>query len=141
MENIEGEAMMTYFKYALGIIRDNRLLVLEEEDEELYLMPGGRPESGENAEQALSRELKEELGVDLNIESLKYIGFFEDAAAGKEDAKVHIELYLGGFSGEMRPCSEVKRLVWFAKDDDWNRLAPVTRNKILPALLHLGLIS
>ncbi len=133
--------MITYFKYALCIIRDNRLLVLEEENQELYLMPGGRPEIGENTGQALSRELKEELGVDLHIESLKYLGSFEDIAAGKEYAKVYIELYLGDFSGEMRPCSEVKRLVWFAKDDDWNRLAPVTRNKILPALLHRGLIS
>ena len=133
--------MNTYFKYALCIIRDNRLLVLEEAEQELYLMPGGRPEIGEDAGKALSRELKEELGVELNIKSLKYLGAFEDVAAGEEDAKVHIELYLGDLLGEMQPCSEVKRLVWFAKNDDWSRLAPVTRNKILPALLQQGIIS
>ena len=133
--------MKTYFKYALCIIRDNRLLVLEESDQELYLMPGGRPEAGESGEQALSREIKEELGVNLATRSLKYLGSFEDVAAGQGDALVHIELYLGDFSGEMKPCSEVERLVWFAKDDDWNRLAPVTRNKILPALLQQGLLT
>ena len=53
--------MKTYFKYALCIIRENRLLVLEEGDQQLYLMPGGRPEAEESLEQALSRELKEEL--------------------------------------------------------------------------------
>ena len=137
----KGDGLKTYFKYALCIIRDNRLLVLEESDQELYLMPGGRPETGESAEQALSRELKEELGVELDVTSLKYLGSFEDMAAGKEEAIVHLELYLGDFLGEMKPSSEVKRLVWFTKSDDWSQLAPVTRNKILPALLQQGLIS
>ncbi len=117
------------------------MLVLEEADQELYLMPGGRPEVGETYEQTLSRELKEELGVELDTKSLRYLGSFEDVAAGKGEARIHIELYLGEFCGEMKPCSEVRRLVWFAKDDDRNRLAPVTRNKILPALLRQGLMS
>ncbi len=133
--------MKTYFKYALCIIRDNRLLVLEEADQELYLMPGGRPEAGEDLPQALSRELNEELGVKLDTTTLRYLGAFEDAAAGREDATVHLELYLGDFTGELKPCSEVKRLVWFDKNDDWTKLAPVTRNKILPALLKQGLIT
>ena len=132
--------MKTYFKYALCIIRDNRLLVLEEVDNELYLMPGGRPEAGESGEQALCRELREELGIDLDTGSLRYLGAFEDVAAGSPDARVHIELYLGDFSGELRPRSEVKRLVWFSRDDDWTKLAPVTKNKILPELLKQGLL-
>ncbi len=133
--------MKNYYKYALCIIRDNCLLVLQESDQELYLLPGGRPEAGETPEQALSRELKEELGIDLEPRSLEYLGPFEDAAAGKEEAMVHIELYLGSFSGKMSPCSEVERLVWFGRDDDRSKLAPVTRNKIIPALLERGLLN
>jgi 8-oxo-dGTP diphosphatase len=133
--------LKTYYKYALCIIRDNRLLVQEEEGETLYLMPGGRPEAGETPEQTLLREIKEELGVELDKNSLRLLGSFEDAAAGRDDAIVHIELYLGDFSGELQPCSEVKRLVWFGKNDDRNKLAPVTQNKILPALLKMGLLS
>ena len=96
--------MKTYFKYALCIIRENRLLVLEEGDQQLYLMPGGRPEAEESLEQALSRELKEELDVELDTGSLRYLGSFEDVAAGKEDAIVHIELYYGDFRGELKPA-------------------------------------
>lgn len=133
--------MKTYFKCALCIIRDNRLLVLKESDQELYLLPGGKPEGNETREEALKRELKEELSINLDTKSLRHLGTFEDVAAGKEDAIVHIELYQGDFSGEMRPSSEVERLVWFGKDDDWSKLAPVTRNKIMPALMKLGLIT
>jgi 8-oxo-dGTP diphosphatase len=132
--------MKVYHKYALCIIRDNRLLVQEEEDQELYLLPGGRPEAGETPEETLRRELKEELGVDLKLETLVYLGAYDDKAAGQDDASIYIDLYSGDFHGELHPCSEVKRLVWFARDDDWNRLAPVTRNKILPALLARNLI-
>jgi 8-oxo-dGTP pyrophosphatase MutT (NUDIX family) len=131
----------TYYKYALCIIRDNRLLVLEEVDNELYLMPGGKPEAGESAEQTLKREIQEELGVDLDTQTLHYLGAFEDVAAGDRDARVHIELYTGDFTGEMKPSSEVTRLVWFSRNDDGAKLAPVTRNKILPALLKQGLLT
>lgn len=134
-------SLKTYFKYALCIIRDSRLLVVKERDMELYLMPGGTPEAGESYAETLRRELKEELNIELDSGSLQHLGAFEDVAAGREDARVHIELYTGDFSGEISPCSEVERLVWFSKDDDWSKLAPVTRNKILPALSKQGLLS
>ena len=132
--------MKIYRKYALCIIRKNRLLVLEEVDNAFYLLPGGRPEGDELPQQALCRELREELGVKVEEESLKRLGMFEDAAAGDESAVVRIELYLGNYSGEPQPCAEVKRLIWFAPSDDAARLAPVTRNKILPELIKLGLL-
>jgi len=133
--------MKTYFKYALCLIRHNRLLVLEEADNAFYLMPGGRPVPGETCAQTLHRELKEELGIALDIKSLNRIGTFEDVAAGDASARVKLELYTGDFHGDLTPRAEVKRLVWFGKDDDQSRLAPVTRNKILPALRQEGLLS
>lgn len=117
------------------------MLVTEETDQDHYLLPGGKPEAGESPEETLKREIKEELGVDLDTRTLRHLGAFEDMAAGKDDAMVHLELYMGAFRGELRPCSEVKRLVWFARNDDWTKLAPVTRNKILPALLQRGLLT
>ena len=133
--------MKTYFKYALCIIRDNRLLALEEADNESYLMPGGRPVPGETYAQTLLRELKEELGIELDTDTLTFIGTFKDMAAGDADARVKLELYTGDFRGELIPSAEVKRLVWFGRDDDQSRLAPVTRNKILPALRQKGLLA
>jgi 8-oxo-dGTP pyrophosphatase MutT (NUDIX family) len=134
-------SLKTYYKYALCVIKNNRLLVQEEEGEQLYLLPGGRAEEGEGAIQALCREVREELGIELELPSLQYLGEFEDTAAGGHDALVHIDLYQGDFNGDMQPCSEVKRLVWFDKNDDWSKLAPVTKNKILPALLQKGLLT
>jgi len=133
--------MKTYNKYALCIIRDNRLLVQEEIGEEHYLLPGGRAEDGEGAIQALCRELKEELGVELELESLCFVGEFEDVSAGRDDIRVHVDLYRGNYQGDIKLGSEVTGLVWIGKNDDWSKLAPVTRNKILPALLKKKLLT
>ncbi len=133
--------MKTYRKYALCIIKENRLLVQEEIGEKYYLLPGGRAEAEEGAIQALCREVREELGIELELSTLNFLGKFEDVAAGSEDDRVQVELYQGEFQGKLTPSSEVKKLIWFDKNDDREKLAPVTRNKILPALLEKGLLT
>lgn len=133
--------METYYKYALCVIKENRLLVQEEVGEVFYLLPGGRAEEGEGAVQALCREVKEELGIELDLSTLDFLGEFEDVSAGEDDYRVRVDLYKGTFHGDIKPCAEVINVVWFSKEDDWNKLAPVTRNKILPALLKKGLLT
>ena len=133
--------MQTYRKYALCVIKENRLLVQEEAGEEYYLLPGGRAEEGEGAVQALCREVKEELGVEIELNTLSFIGEFEDVSPVRDDINIHVDLYRGEIHGEMKPCSEVLKLIWVSSDDDWGKLAPVTRNKILPALLKKGLLT
>jgi len=137
----EFETLKTYYKYALCVIKDNRLLVQEEVGEEYYLLPGGRAEEGEGAVQALCREVKEELGIELELQTLSFIGEFEDVSAGGDEYHVHVDLYSGNYHGEMKPCSEVIKLIWIDKNDDWSKLAPVTKNKILPTLLKKGLLT
>ena len=49
------------------MISDNRLLAMKDERSPYYYLPGGRVAMGETAEQAVIRELKEELGVTATI--------------------------------------------------------------------------
>ncbi len=57
------------FNYRVGavIVNNNRLLVLKDERSPYYYLPGGRVHFGERAEDAILRELKEELKVDGKI--------------------------------------------------------------------------
>ena len=135
--------MKTLFKYGLALIRDNKLLVCRPYAFDDYILPGGIREGEETYSQGLDREIKEELGpnAQLNGDSLKYVGCFEDLAAGRKDVLVRIELYLGEVEGELVASDEIKELIWFSPSDDRSLLSAIIRNKILPELERRELLK
>ena len=54
-------------KSAAIIIKDRSVLYLRKHDFLFYILPGGRIESGETQEEALEREIKEELSSRIKI--------------------------------------------------------------------------
>jgi len=61
------------YRVAGVAIRDGRLLIHRFEDESFFCLPGGRVEMGEPAEEALYREMEEELGCQVTISRLLWI--------------------------------------------------------------------
>jgi ADP-ribose pyrophosphatase YjhB (NUDIX family) len=76
------------FHYCVrGILKqDNKFLIMKVNDAEYYHLSGGHVEIGETSEQAVIREMKEELGFDTKIDKLVCINeqFYE-----KKDSKNH----------------------------------------------------
>lgn len=132
--------MKRIIKYALIIIKNNKILLQLEKKQEKLLLPGGKPRKGENYEKCLKREIKEELGAEIDTETLKPLGKFEDIAADGK-AILTAELYLGNLKTKPHPRNEVKKLVWFRAKDRQDVLSPVIRNKVLPYLLAVRLIK
>jgi 8-oxo-dGTP pyrophosphatase MutT (NUDIX family) len=129
--------MTRIYKIGLVIIRDNKLLLCEPFAYSDLILPGGTKEGNETPVDNLLREIFEELGEEaaLDVTSLKYLGNFEDVAAGRIGRLVEIELYIGAINGNLIPSSEIKRLHWFSSKDDTMRLSPIIRNKVLPYLI------
>ncbi|MBU4332239.1 NUDIX domain-containing protein [Patescibacteria group bacterium] len=81
------------------IQKDDKLLVCHEKGSDHYFTPGGHIEPGESAEEALKRELKEEL--DLTIKKSFFIGAVENiftlyprGSGFTQDREEHHELIL-----------------------------------------------
>lgn len=75
----------------------------------LWEFPGGKAETGENPEQALARELREELGIEVAQSALEPLGF---ASHAYEKFHLLMPLYLcRSFHGAPRPC-EGQALAW-----------------------------
>jgi 8-oxo-dGTP diphosphatase len=57
------------------IIADNKLLTLKYiySETEIYAIPGGNLEFGEKLEQALIRELSEEIGLEIEVQNLLFL--------------------------------------------------------------------
>lgn len=62
----------TCFNYRVGAIckHDNKILLLQDEGEDFWYVPGGRVKMLENSEGALKRELAEELAVPIEVKRL-----------------------------------------------------------------------
>ncbi|MDP2967467.1 MAG: NUDIX domain-containing protein, partial [bacterium] len=61
-------------------IKDKKILVTRSKKENVYYIPGGKREKGETDKEALFRECKEELNIELIPETLKLIHSFEAQA-------------------------------------------------------------
>jgi len=95
-------------KLAWVFIKDNKLLVARSKDKALFYLSGGKREQGESDEQALLREIKEELSVDIIPNTVKYAQTFTAPADGKNsDITVKLSCYFAGFEGQLAPDAEI----------------------------------
>jgi 8-oxo-dGTP diphosphatase len=126
-------------KIGLAVTADDRLLVVRKKGGTLYILPGGKPEPGENDLEALVREVEEELGCSLNSTTIEFLGSFSDRAADMENTTVTVRLYAAQLVGDPIPQSEIENLKWFSpKEDGINSLAPSLQNQIVPFLFAEG---
>jgi 8-oxo-dGTP diphosphatase len=129
-----------YHKVGLLTQRDGRILLCRKRTgTQLLILPGGCIEAGENHEQCLRRELREELGP-VDVSGVEFIGAYRENAAGDSERTVQIELYRGELTGPPAPHSEIAELVWFGPMDDRAQLAPSIANRILPDLLRRSIL-
>ena len=114
-------------KLAWLYVRDRRLLAARSKGKSAYYIPGGKRERGESDEQALMREIKEELSVDLTPATIAFAGEFTAQADGKpEGTMIRMRCYHGAFRGEIIAAAEIDEVIWIdSKDRD--RCSPVTK--------------
>ena len=55
-------------KIGLAIVDANHLLLVRKRNSSFYILPGGKPEPGEDDIAALCREIDEELGCRIDVE-------------------------------------------------------------------------
>ena len=132
--------MADYHKVGLLHLKDGRVLLCRKKHTtSLLILPGGKLEPGETAEECLRRECREELG-EVEVSDLSYIDDYESPAAGQDGKNVKIELYSGDLEGVPVAHAEIQELVWFGPEDDAELLASSLRNIIFPDLRRRGLM-
>jgi 8-oxo-dGTP diphosphatase len=108
--------MITNFidKIALIEIKDKKILVTLNKDKDVWYLPGGKRKQGESDAQALKREIKEELNIDIIPHSIKKYGVFQAQAHGKtEGLMVRMTCYTADHKGNLSPSAEIGKLDYF----------------------------
>lgn len=95
-----------------------RVLCARSRGQDAYYLPGGKREPGESDEEALRREIEEELTVSLKPETIERYGTFQAQAHGKtEGVMVVMTCYAADYEGELRPAAEIEELAWLTYAD------------------------
>ncbi|MDF3931796.1 NUDIX hydrolase [Pseudomonas citronellolis] len=120
---------------AACLLDDNgRLLLVRKRGTRAFMLPGGKREAGESAEQALLRELEEELGLRLPREALRPLGNFQAPAANEADTRVDAHIFVARLPHPVSAAAELEELAWLDGAKHPEPLAPLLREKVLPAL-------
>ena len=97
---------------------DRKILSTRSKGKDTYYIPGGKREGNETDIEALCREIREELSVELDASALTYVGTFEAQAHGKaEGMVVRMTCYSGPYTGTLQPAAEIEEMVWFRHAD------------------------
>lgn len=109
---------MSLVHVAVGVILDrNRNILITRRDPDrhqggLWEFPGGKVEDGESLNSALTRELREELGIEVDRTSA-----LAEVRHDYGDKSVFLDVHVvWEFSGEPQPL-EGQPMVWAAVDD------------------------
>jgi 8-oxo-dGTP diphosphatase len=122
------------------LIQDRKVLMVRSKGKDKFYAPGGKRELRESDEQALVREIKEELGVDLVPSTIKHLQTFKAQAHGQpEGVFVQIVGYGADYTGELKPQSEIEDMTWFTSADHARATEP--GKLILSWLQEQGLID
>ena len=139
-----GMAESSYIdKLALVHVCDRKQLVARTRGKKAFFTPGGKREGMESDADALIRECKEELTIDLRPESIQHYGVFEAQAHGKAEGvmlMVRMTCYTANFDGELQANEEIEELRWITSACDEVELS-VTGMMILKDLKARDLID
>ncbi len=117
-----------------------KVLMARSQGKVLFYLPGGKRDPGESDAEALAREIREELGVELDTSSLQSAGTFIDQADGKPDGvRVRLSAYFGAHRGMITAQSEIEELAWMNSADA--RRCSLTGGQVLDWLTARRLID
>lgn len=110
---IKNDGYNFHFRVAAVIIQDNKFLIQQIDGYDYYILPGGHVLLGESSLKALEREVKEEVGCDIDIEQCKFFCFHENFYNKKEKLEHWIENYFTVKPKDLLPTND-----WDVEEND-----------------------
>lgn len=130
------------YKAAGVIVRDRKLLLCREVDEDIFIAPGGRLDGSETSRQAAMRELQEELGIRVADTDLEEFGTFYATAATMAGKTLRMDAYLVRTDADIQPFGEIEEIAWVnTQTAPGMKIGSIFEHDVLPKLKALDLID
>lgn len=110
-----------------------QMLVVRKRGTTQFMQPGGKIDPGETPQQALHRELAEEIGLTLPDHAVRYEGIFREEAANEPGADVVAHAFTARLHTEVLPQAEIEEVRWLDLDTKPDLpIARLTETRMLP---------
>ena len=132
MNPVPGDKVI---RIVAAVVADSqgRTLLVRKHGTQAFMQPGGKLAAGENALGALAREIEEELGCNLLLDSCRSRGIFEAPAANEAGCVVEAELFEARLEGPACAQGEIEELIWIDPHSEPSlTLAPLTAMHAIP---------
>lgn len=121
-------------------VRDRRLLSVRTRGKEKFYLPGGKREPGEGDVAGLCREIREELGVELDPLTFRFFALLDEQADGFADGRrVRMTCYTAEHTGEPAPSAEIAEAAWLGAADA--AVCPPAGQRVLRMLAEQGVVD
>lgn len=97
--------------------RNNTILCVRTKGKDKFYIPGGKFNTWETPNEALIREIQEELSVNLVEESIQLTTTIYEKAHGFEDTFVNMQCFYADYIGDLKVCAEIEELRWMGLND------------------------
>jgi len=115
-----------------------RVLMVRKRGTDAFLNPGGKPEPGETPRQCAVREVREELGLELDPGGLVQLGTFRAPAANEAGTVVIADVFRVPDPLDQLPAprAEIEEARFVDPSAPQSGLAPLFTDQILPRITH-----
>jgi len=107
--------MRTLTTAGLIVIKDRKLLLAFSNNKQAFYLPGGKADQGESTENALRREVSEELDITLDPEKIRFYTHITAPAFGELDGIImEQDCFLCDLHQQPTPSAEIGDLRYFS---------------------------
>lgn len=119
------------------VIVENRKVLLNKHKDSFWKLPGGTVEKNEEYRDTAKREVREEMGIDIEILNQEPFIFFVRKKTDEGNIDIILVHFLAKRIDEIEPGEDIREWDWL----DIDNLPEDIGSNIIPTLKHFGFIK